>query len=136
MTDYKSPDYHYVTPYLSIKGAPDFIDFVVSTFGGTEGMRMLDDDGNIVHGEVRIADSTIMLTEDCDMLPAYASALYVYVPDVDASYAAALAAGATSQEEPTDKPYGDRTAGITDRWGTRWYLATHVGTLAPSGGDS
>lgn len=126
MADYKSPDYHHVTPYLSVKGAPEFIDFVVSTFGGTAGMQMLDDDGNVAHAEVKVGDSTIMLTEDCDYLPAYPAALYVYVPDVDASHAAALAAGCTSQEEPNDKPYGDRTAGVVDRWGTRWYLATHL----------
>ena len=69
-----------------------------------------------------------MLTEDCDYLPAYPAALYVYVPDVDASHAAALAAGCTSQEEPNDKPYGDRTAGVVDRAG-----GTRVGTCASRG---
>jgi PhnB protein len=123
---YTSPDYHHVTPYLSVKGAPEFVDFVVSTLGATAGIQMTDDAGAIVHGEVKIGDSTIMFTEDCEYLPAFPAALYVYVPDVDATHAAAVAAGCTSQEEPNDKPYGDRTAGVVDQWGIRWYLATHL----------
>ena len=126
MVDYKPAEYHNVTPYLSVTGASDFIDFVVATFGGTETERMHGPDGAIAHAEVRVGDSAIMLTEGSEYLPAYPAALYLYVEDVDASYATALAAGATSQEEPNDKPYGDRTAGVVDRWGTRWYLATHL----------
>lgn len=123
---YTNPDYQHVNAYLSVKGAPEFIDFVVGTIGGTAGLQMTDDAGAIAHAEIKLGDSTIMLTEGGDYLPAYPAALYVYVPDVDAGYAAAIAAGCTSQEEPTDKPYGDRTAGVIDRWGNHWYLATHL----------
>lgn len=126
MVDFQPAGYHAVTPYLSVAGAPDFIDFVVATFDGVETQRMTGPDGAIAHAEVRIGDSALMLTEHCDYLPAYPAALYLYVEDVDASYAKALSAGATSQEEPNDKFYGDRTAGVVDGWGNHWYLGTHI----------
>jgi uncharacterized glyoxalase superfamily protein PhnB len=57
--------------------------------------------------------------------------LHVYVPDVDAAYQRALDAGATSDREPTDQFYGDRTAGVKDKFGNSWYMATHVEDISP-----
>ena len=126
------PDgYHNVQPYLIAKGAGKLIDFMKEAFGATEKMRMGGPDGTIGHAEVQIGDSVVMLGDASDMFPASAATLLVYVDDCDAVYKRALVAGATSEREPEDQFYGDRSAGVKDALGNRWYIHTHIEDVSP-----
>ena len=131
------PDgYHSVTPYLIIgKGqAGEAIDFYARDFNAREVMRMPGPDGGIAHAEIQLGNSRIMLADESPKMDAYGPdhfkgspiTLHVYVPDVDAITKQATAAGATVNRPLADQFYGDRTAGLTDPFGHRWYLATHI----------
>ncbi len=121
------PDgYHTVTPYLIVPDAPEFIDFLGRALGATERMRMPGEGGAIMHAEVQIGDSVVMLASATDAARTKTAMLHLYVPDVDAAYRRALDAGCESLREPADQSYGDRSAGLKDRWGNEWWLATHV----------
>jgi PhnB protein len=92
---------------------------------------MAHPDGTIMHAEVKIGDSIVMMGEargDCKPMP---GSLYVYVNDADATYRRALQAGATSMMEPGDQFYGDRTAGVKDPSGNQWTIATHREDVPP-----
>jgi len=121
------PDgYHTVTPYLVTEGAAELIDFMKAAFGAQERMRMAGDDGAIMHAEVQIGESIVMIGGASGEYPAKTAMLHLYVPDVDAEYRRAIGAGGESIREPEDQFYGDRSAGVKDRWGNEWWLATHV----------
>ena len=122
------PDgYHTVTPYLTVKGANSLIDFIKRVFGGEETFRMGGD--TVRHAEMRIGDSMLMLGDAPDEpLPGM---LHLYMPDADAVYKRALAAGATSLREPTDMFYSDRTAGVKDAFGNQWWIATYIEDVSP-----
>ena len=117
--------YHAVTPYLMVTDAGRLIDFLKQAFGAVETERVARPDGGVMHAEVRIGDSAVMMGEPPGG-PAKPAALYLYVADVDATYARALAVGATAMSPPTDQFYGDRSAGIADPAGNTWWIATHV----------
>jgi PhnB protein len=117
--------YHSVTPYLIVSDVPALIDFLIKVFDAEEVMRDRRPDGSAGHAEVRVGDSIVMMGGSTDAWNAIAAALYVYVPDVDATYRRALEAGATSLSEPEDKDYGDRTCGVKDASGTIWWIGTH-----------
>lgn len=118
--------YHTVTPYLTVPGVARLIDFVKRAFGAeiTEG-PMTRPDGTIMHVEVRIGDSKVMMGEPTGQFQPMPAMLYVYVKDTDATYLSAMRAGATSLMEPADQFYGDRNAGVEDPCGNRWWIATH-----------
>jgi PhnB protein len=118
--------YHSVNPYIVVDGAERLIDFLVAVFGGVEQGRSLRADGRIDHGDVRIGDSLVMLSEASQNYPARPCVHFVYVDDVDATYRAGLAAGATSIMAPTDQPWGDRCCGFVDPFENRWWVATHL----------
>lgn len=118
--------YHSVTPYLVVPGAGRLIEFLKEAFKAEEVERMSQPDGTVLHAEVRIGDSIIMMGESSDKFPAMPAAIYLYVPDVDAVYKRALAAGAASTMEPANQFYGDRNAGVKDPSGNLWWIATHV----------
>jgi uncharacterized glyoxalase superfamily protein PhnB len=82
-------------------------------------------DGTIMHVEVRIGDSKVMMGEPTGQFQPMPAMLYVYVKDTDATYLSAMRAGATSLMEPADQFYGDRNAGVEDPCGNRWWIATH-----------
>jgi uncharacterized glyoxalase superfamily protein PhnB len=115
-----------VNPYFVVDGAERLVDFLVGVFDGNDLGRTLRPDGRIEHGDVRIGDSLVMLSEASDAYPARPCVHYVYVPDVDSTFQMALAEGATSIMEPADQPYGDRCCGFVDPFGNRWWVATHV----------
>jgi PhnB protein len=120
------PDgYHTVTPYLVVQGVVPLIDFLKRTFDATEIERHSQPDGTVMHAEVRIGDSVIMMGEAVGAHPLMPAMLYVYVPDVDATYRRAITAGATSVREPADQFYGDRSGGVLDACGNQWWMATH-----------
>lgn len=118
-----------VTPYLAVKGVAALIDFLTSVFEAVEIDRLALPDGRIMNAAVRIGDSMVMMGDPGDRPPETAM-LYVYVPDCDAVYAKALAAGATSLQAPADMFYGDRTAAFQDASGNKWYAATHKEDVA------
>jgi PhnB protein len=118
--------YHTVTPYLNIQGAAELIEFLQKAFAARVKERIDRPDGAIVHAEIRIGDSIVMLSDpggDCAPMP---GAFYLYVTDADAAYKCAIEAGATSVMEPTDQFWGDRQGGVKDRFGNLWWIATRV----------
>jgi len=117
-----SDTYRTVTPYLVVPDADGEIKFLESAFGGSLSGCMRGPDGKVAHAEVRIGDSLIMLGQAGDFMKAMPAALYLWIEDVDATYARALAAGATSQSAPEDKPYGHRNAGVVDACGVTWWI--------------
>ena len=118
--------YRTVTPYLVVEGAATVLDFVKQAFGAEEKFRMEAPDGKIGHAEAQIGDSMVMLGDAGEEHPAMPAMIHLYVDDCDATYERALAAGATSEREPTDQFYGDRSAGVRDSAGNLWWIATHV----------
>ena len=98
----------------------------IAVVGATERMRMKGADGAIMHAEVEIGDSVVMIGDASGEHPPRTAMLHLYVPDVDACYKRAVEAGGESLREPADQPYGDRSAGLRDGWGNEWWLATHL----------
>jgi len=128
------PDgFHSVTPYITVPGLAKTIEFLKQAFGAEVKEIMERPGGVIGHAEVKIGDSPIMMGEPDPNGP-YAPRpcnLYLYVPDVDAVYARAIAAGGKSLREPTDEFYGDRGAGVEDPSGNYWWLGTHIEDVSP-----
>lgn len=112
-----------ITPYLTVQRAEQLVEFIKTAFDGVEIFRTIGSAGGL-HAEVVIGESKLMIGgyEGVEEKPA---ALHLYVPDADAVYQRALAAGGTSIEEPVDQFYGDREAGVKDPTGNVWYIATH-----------
>jgi PhnB protein len=120
------PDgFHTVTPYLVVEGASKLIEFLKKGLGAEEIHLSKRPDGTIMHAQVRIGDSMVMLAEAMAEHPAMPCALYLYVSDTDALYERALKAGATSIMKPMDMFYGDRNAGVKGPGGIQWWIATH-----------
>jgi len=109
-----------------VQGAGKLIDFMKAAFDAREIVRMLQPDGSVGHTEMRIGDSVIMLGEAREPGKAMPAMLHLYVEDVDAAYARALAAGATAVSPPTNQFYGDRSGGVQDMCGNLWWMATHI----------
>ena len=125
MTNPIPEGHHTVTPFLVVQDAARMIDFMKLAFAAHETFRMKSPDGRVAHAEVKIGDSIIMLGEAPEER-SLKSMLHLYVPDCDAVYKSALAAGATSLREPANQFYGDRSAGVTDFAGNQWWMATHM----------
>jgi PhnB protein len=127
MANQPIPDgYHTVTPYLIVDGAAPLIDFLKQAFEATEKQRRLRPDGSIMHAEVRVGDSIVMLADASTEYPPMPSALHLYVPDTDTFYQRALRAGATSLMAPENQSHGDRMAGVKDAVGNSWWIATPI----------
>jgi PhnB protein len=127
---YLPSGYNSVTLYLTARRAAELLDFVKQAFGAAEVMRATGSAGGM-HAEVSIGDSKVMIGGGEVVAPEneMPAAIHLYVPDADAVYRQALAAGATSLSEPVDQPYGDREAGVKDLAGNTWYIATHQGAV-------
>jgi len=125
--------YHTVTPYLACGDAASAIEFYKKAFGATEVMRMPGPGGKIGHAEVKIGDSRVMLTDEYAEMNFVGPLsrggttvhIHLYVKDVDALVARAVAAGAKLLREVKDQFYGDRTGALADPFGHVWHLATH-----------
>ena len=133
------PDgYHALTPYLSIKGASDAIEFYKKAFGAKEVMRMAQPDGRIGHAELQIGDSKIMLADEhAEMdfrspraLGGTPVMLHLYVDDVDTVVGRAVASGAKVLRPIADQFYGDRSGSVADPYGHVWHVATHTEDLS------
>jgi PhnB protein len=134
MTVKPIPDgYHAVTPYLIVKGAADALDFYQKAFGAEERMRM-ENKGMIMHAEVKIGDSVVMVADEVPdmgyLAPQTAGgtpvSLMIYVKDVDKVFDRAIAAGAKEKRPVNNEFYGDRVGTLVDPYGHVWSIATHV----------
>ena len=122
---------HTVTPYLVVQGVAKLIDFLKQAFGATEMHRSTRPDGTVMHAQVKIGDSPIMMGEAWGDYSPKPASLYLYVPDCDAVYKSAVAAGGTSIMEPMNMFYGDRNGGVKDLAGNEWWIATHIEDVPP-----
>jgi PhnB protein len=126
--------YNTLQPYLMFINAREAIDFYAKVFGAKEKLCMKSPEGRIVHAEIELGNSVLMLADENAAMEAFAAphyngspvSLMLYVEDCDTTYAAALAAGAKSLREPADQPYGDRMAGVLDPFGYKWWVAHSI----------
>jgi PhnB protein len=134
------PDgYHSVTPHLAVRGAAAALDFYAKAFGAEEMYRMPGPGGTVMHAEMRIGDSVVMLGEESPAMGSTAPptiggsavSLLLYVRDADASCARAAKAGCTIEMPPTDMFWGDRYAKLADPYGHKWAVATHKEDVSP-----
>ncbi len=110
--------YGTVTTGFRVKGAQEMVDFLTKAFGAEH------ISGTMKHAEIRLGETIVELSEAHGQWGPTRGAYHLFVSDCDAVYAAALRAGATPLYEPVDKPYGERSGGVTDPWGNQWYIAT------------
>jgi PhnB protein len=137
--NYKPQGFHTVTPYLTVNDAAQAIEFYKRAFGAGERVRMPGPDGKVAHAELQIGDSIIMLGGECpehgaaspQTLEGSPVGLALYVEDVDKVFDRAVSAGARAKEAPEDKFWGDRAASLTDPFGHRWMLLTHIEDIPP-----
>jgi PhnB protein len=125
--------FHTVTPYLTVRGAAAAMGFYTRAFGARETLRLTGANGSIMHAEMHIGDSPIMLAEESAAWDAFSPqhfngtpvTICLYLADVDALFQQAVTAGASVKRPLTDQFYGDRTAHLLDPYGHSWHLATH-----------
>src|SRR5262245_12965882 len=118
--------YRTLTPYLVVPDADAELRFLTAAFGATEKFAQRDDTGAVIHAEITVGDSLVMLGQAGAQWKALPAALYVWVPNVDEVYGKALSAGASSQSAPEDKPYGHRNAGVVDANGITWWIGSPI----------
>jgi uncharacterized glyoxalase superfamily protein PhnB len=123
-----------ISPYLYYEDGAAAMDWLIEAFGFEEAMRMTDDDGRVVHGELTLGDSRVMLGqidrsgyESPRKRGGGTAGVHVYVDDVDAHFERAKAAGADIRMEPTDQEYGDRRYDAKDLEGHDWFFAQRLG---------
>jgi PhnB protein len=136
------PDtYRRVTPCLVVQGAAKAIDFYADVFGATERMRFPGPGGTVAHAEIQIGDSVLIVEDESPFMDTKAPPAdglagspvfqFIYVEDVDATVARAVALGATLRRAPQDQFYGDRDGFIIDPFGHGWTVASHVEDVSP-----
>jgi PhnB protein len=131
--------YRSVTPYLNVRGASNAIDFYTNVFGATEIMRMPGPDGRIMHAEIRIGDSIVMLADENPQMGIMSPqtvggssvGMHVYVENVDAVVQKAVESGSKLLRPIKNQFYGDRSGTLLDPFGHRWFVATHVEDVSP-----
>ena len=123
---YMRPGMATVNLYLHPTGAEKLLGFLERGLGAELIERHNAPDGSLVHANIRIGTSQMAMGEARDPYPNMPTAIYMYVPDADAHYQRAIAAGAESLYPPADQPYGDRVGGVRDVCGNHWYIATHI----------
>jgi PhnB protein len=124
---YKPEGYTSVSPYLIVDGAARTVQFLKEVFGAVQLRMYPDEKGKLMHAEVRIEDSVVMLADAAPSWPAMTAHVHIYVADVDAVYRKALQAGAVSVQEPIQKADEDKRGGVKDAGGTTWWISTRVG---------
>ena len=133
------PDgYHTATPYLTIRGTAAAIDFYKQAFGAKELFRMPGENGKIMHAEITIGDSHIMLGDESveakapQSLNGTVSSVFLYLEDVDAVFKQAVKAGAKETMPVQNMYWGDRFGKLTDPYGHKWMLASHIEDVSPA----
>ena len=120
-------DYHTVTPYLVVPNVSRLIDFLSAAFGAVERLRVPRPDGSVMHAEVTLGDSIVMMGEPKGNISAMPASIYLRVDDADAAYRKAIEAGGTSVSEPADQPHaGERYGGVKDPCGNLWWPAMSI----------
>lgn len=127
--------FHTITPYLVTQDASRLIKFLLAAFGGELISKMNRPDGSVMHAEMRIGDSMLMLGERSTAFPAMPTSIYLYVPNCDAVHRQALEAGGSLISEVRDMPSGERYGGVKDPCGNIWWVATHVEDVPPEEQD-
>jgi len=117
---------HSVNPYLHPRRAEPLIGFLKRAFNAEEVAKYAAPDGVVYHAVIKVGDSVIEMGEAQGKYETMAAMFYLYVPNVDDAYRQAVAAGATSFQEPADQFWGDRNAAVKDNFGNKWYIATHI----------
>jgi PhnB protein len=125
-SSYKPEGYNSVSPYLVVNGAAATIAFLVEVFGAVKLRQIPNDEGKLIHAEVRIDDTVVMIADGEDGWEAMPAHVHIYVSDVDATYLNAIAAGAISVQTPIKKEDEDKRGGVKDAGGTTWWIATKV----------
>ena len=120
------PGFTTVTPYFFVDDAPAFVEFLVNGLGGTEVLRTLREDGRIANAQVRLGNSTVMLSERPPSYPQMRAAHYLYVEDADTAMIRALRAGAKQILPVQDMDYGDRQGGVKDTHGNIWWISQRL----------
>jgi PhnB protein len=115
-----------VNVYMHPLRAEPVIGFLKRAFGAQELAKYASPDGVVIHAEIRVGTSVVEMGESHGKYPPMPTMFYLYLPDCDAVYQRALAAGAASVSEPVDQSYGDRSAAVKDVFGNTWYIATHI----------
>jgi PhnB protein len=131
--------YHTITPYLAVEDASAAIDFYERALGAKERVRMDGPGGSVMHAELEIGDSLIMLSDPFPQastkppkeLGGTSVSIFAYVEDIDSVYKQAIDAGASSLMEPDDMFWGDRFGSVQDPFGHSWTIATHVEDVPP-----
>jgi PhnB protein len=123
-------DYRTVTPYLKLPNSGRLVDFLKSAFGATEKARLVKPDGTLLHAELFIGDTLLMIHELPPEHTPKPSTLYLRVTNTDATFEQAIAAGATSIFPPTDMYYGERVACVTDNSQNDWWIAAPIEKLS------
>ena len=131
---YQRPGLTSITPYIIVRPAAQFIEFLKSAFAGIERLRMPTPGGLIMHAEVEIGNGAIEVSDGNEEYPTAPAAVHLYVDDADATYQRAMRAGATSITPVADQPWGDRWGAVKDQFGNHWYIAKPGGwTPGPEG---
>ena len=123
--------YRTVTPYLIVRDADKLLTFVKAAFNATVKEEHRSPDGSVMHADVVIGDSHVMMGQANEKWREMTGSIMLYVPDADATYKAALNAGAKSVQEMADQFYGDRSGGVEDPSGVTWWISTHVEDVSP-----
>lgn len=119
--------FHSLTPYLLLPEIGPYLNFLVEVFEAEIKMKFDRPDGTVMHVELRIGDSMLMMGEPPDGFEIMTAGLYIYVLDCDLVYQKAMQSGCTSVMEPTTKSHaGERYGGVRDMRGNVWWIATHV----------
>jgi len=140
---WKPAGYHSVTPYLAVRDAVAAVKFYERAFGAQLTMKLTLPDGRYAHAEITIGDCHIMMAEENpewgntspQTLGGSPVSFMIYVPDVDAAFARALAAGCTQVRPVEDQFYGDRTGTLKDPFGFQWSLGTHIEEVSEAEGQ-
>jgi PhnB protein len=135
----KPEGYHTVTPHLIVRGGAKALEFYRTAFGAEEVMRMPGPDGRLMHAEMRIGGSVVMLSDEFpeqgskspQSLGGCSGGIFLYVDNVDTAFKRAVDAGCEAKMPPTDMFWGDRFARLTDPFGHAWAMATHVEDVPP-----
>ena len=122
---------HTVTASLAVDGASDAIAFYKKAFGAEEKSRMPSPDGKVLHAELKIGDSLVMIADAMMGGPPLTAGIHLYVADADAVWARAAAAGAQVVMPIADMFWGDRYGVLSDKWGNKWSIATHQEDVLP-----
>jgi len=123
--------FYTITPYLIGRNTPGLIEFLAAAFDGKLISRKGRPDGSVMHAEMRIGDSILMMGDSTGDFAPMPAAIYLYVPDCDAVYRQALAAGGSSVSDVRTMPSGERYGGVKDPCGNIWWVATHLEDVPP-----